>query len=238
MVKNVAGYDLPKVFVGSQGTLGLICDVTLKLAPLPRQRRTLVVPIANPAVGLGGAGDRWHLAGHGRRGAGAGGRPASLPRADGLLAITLEGLPEDVAEEEQALRDALSAAGARRLQPWISRRRQTFGQSSWAARLPHRASCGWACRRSTCRPTGRCVGQLHRPEMLPGVFDAAAGLAYATGKPDCPLTAEWVTAVRQPAVALGGYGVVMAATPGLTDPIVRGRSASQHVPLDAAVEGA
>ena len=45
VVKNVAGYDLPKVFVGSQGTLGLLCDVTLKLSPLPRQRRTVTVRV-------------------------------------------------------------------------------------------------------------------------------------------------------------------------------------------------
>lgn len=36
VVKNVAGYDLPKLYVGSHGTLGLLCDVTLKLTPLPR----------------------------------------------------------------------------------------------------------------------------------------------------------------------------------------------------------
>ena len=52
VVKNVAGYDLPKVFVGSQGTLGLLCDVTLKLAPLPRQRRTLCVPVEDALQGL------------------------------------------------------------------------------------------------------------------------------------------------------------------------------------------
>ena len=38
---------------------------------------------------------------------------------------------------------------------------------------------------------------------------------------DRPLTADWIATVRQPAVALGGYGVVMAAPPGLTDPAGR-----------------
>ena len=33
VVKNVAGYDLPKLFIGSFGTLGLISRVTLRLRP-------------------------------------------------------------------------------------------------------------------------------------------------------------------------------------------------------------
>jgi len=36
VVKNVAGYDLPKLFTGSLGTLGIIAQATFRLHPLPQ----------------------------------------------------------------------------------------------------------------------------------------------------------------------------------------------------------
>jgi len=35
VVKNVAGYDVARLFVGSMGVLGVICEVSLKVPPLP-----------------------------------------------------------------------------------------------------------------------------------------------------------------------------------------------------------
>ncbi len=35
-VKNVAGYDMNKLFIGAMGTLGVISEITIKLRPLPK----------------------------------------------------------------------------------------------------------------------------------------------------------------------------------------------------------
>jgi len=44
VVKNVAGYDLCKLYIGSLGTLGIITQVTLKVKPRPQSVRLLTLP--------------------------------------------------------------------------------------------------------------------------------------------------------------------------------------------------
>ena len=48
VVKNVAGYDLSKLFTGSLGTLGVIATANFRLHPHPEAARTVAVEVAGP----------------------------------------------------------------------------------------------------------------------------------------------------------------------------------------------
>jgi len=48
VVKNVAGYDMCKLFVGSLGTLGILTEVTLRMAPIPETAATVIAVGALP----------------------------------------------------------------------------------------------------------------------------------------------------------------------------------------------
>jgi len=48
VVKNVAGYDLSKLFTGSLGTLGIIATANFRLHPRPKAARAVAVDVASP----------------------------------------------------------------------------------------------------------------------------------------------------------------------------------------------
>lgn len=53
VVKNVSGYDMHKLYIGSLGSLGVIVEATFKLAALPKVDRTYRVAAPSPAEARG-----------------------------------------------------------------------------------------------------------------------------------------------------------------------------------------
>jgi glycolate oxidase FAD binding subunit len=53
VVKNVAGFDLMKLLIGSWGTLAVITGASFKLFPAPRQTKTFVARFADAAEAIG-----------------------------------------------------------------------------------------------------------------------------------------------------------------------------------------
>lgn len=65
VVKNAAGFDIPKFFVGSLGRFGVFGELTFKVFPRPASTLTLRLPVADAAAATTllttAAGARWEI---------------------------------------------------------------------------------------------------------------------------------------------------------------------------------
>ncbi len=115
MIKNVAGYDLAKLFAGSYGTLGAIVEVAVRLHPIPQRRVTAVGKGTAPAALAGAARALSHAAldavcldiawtaGGGAVLARFGGVQPSETAADAARALAGGGLDAEVVDDDYEL---------------------------------------------------------------------------------------------------------------------------------------
>jgi glycolate oxidase FAD binding subunit len=222
VVKNVAGYDLGKLFAGSYGTLGLIAEAAFRLHPQPAAASFVTLDAADPD-------EAWAAV------AAAAGSPLA-PSAVELdrpargepfrVGVLLEGDAEGVAERTARITELLGSCSRRPRPPaWWGRGAAAASEGTliriafWAAELAGVLSAVDAA--ASAAGLDPAVGG-----------SAAAGVLYAAVAEDAPASAvaQFVTDLR---AAVGGGGGPLAGGPPQ-----RGTAVVLHAPAEvrAAVD--
>jgi glycolate oxidase FAD binding subunit len=228
VVKNAAGYDLPKLFIGSLGTLGIVVEVTFKLLPLPKARCTLIASFrtlaqASEAVRqvLASALTPTALEILDSNAA----RAVGLPGEGWTLCARFAGIPPATARQTREMERVAKSAGALTLS--TMQNGAEAGLWSQIADLPATlppADGAWFRAKIGVLPTrlpeaAEAVEQIAQAYALQTSLwlRAGTGLAYAVlqgGEPDGPGLMRLglaLSALRERAGALGGTMTVEEA---------------------------
>ncbi len=137
VVKNVAGYDLSKLYVGSYGTLGTIVELTLRLQPLPEDFQFVLAKFASVEDAL----DTGHQIASSQLVPTVVTAATSLPAAmieESCLIIAADGHPETVAWQKQRFEDICRSNGALHIESYEGASREalhrtlvTFPEARW-----------------------------------------------------------------------------------------------------------
>jgi glycolate oxidase FAD binding subunit len=204
VVKNVAGFDLPRVLCGSLGTLGLVAEVVFRLHPLPEASATAVFE------GLAGVDVRATVPALRELAV----EPAALvalsegPRF--TLAMRFEGFAPGV--RDQVERVLARAGGGARL--------EGAEEAAWWARHDTLRAAGPVRARATFAPAA-LVKALDALAPLrdalggaPLAVHPALGVAFLGGEaPDVEAAAAAVASARAALRPLGNGALVLAAAP-------------------------
>lgn len=116
VVKNVTGYDLPRLMAGAWGTLGVLTEITLKVLPRPPLEATLLAPVDGPeaaARALSAAmGSSCEVSGAAFLPAAITGRLPHLSGAPATVALRMEGVGPSVTARRAMLAEVLAGSGA------------------------------------------------------------------------------------------------------------------------------
>ncbi len=171
-IKSAAGYDLTRLFVGSEGTLGLITEVTVRLYPLPEAVSAAVVSFPDVTAAVGTVNDAMlagvplarseYLCAHSIRAINAATPGLALPERPTLF-LEFHGSPASLAEQVELVREIASQRGGGDFQ-WADRPEERT--RLWQAR--HQAY--FSCRQSragaqiiatdTCVPRSRLAASI------------------------------------------------------------------------------
>ena len=173
-VKDVAGYRLQALFCGSEGTLGIITEITLKVVPLPAAQRTILAiyndleatsATVSDIIGSGILPAALELMDKTVINAVEDDAHIGLPRhAEGVLLIEVDG--EDEAVEKQ-MGTIVAKARAHGAQEVIEARSQAERDKLWHAR---RSAYGVFARLAPeCIVEDATVPVSRVPEMIRGI---------------------------------------------------------------------
>ncbi len=199
VVKNVAGFDRPRLMVGSLGTLALLTTVTFRVHPRPETAATVLFPALEPARA-------WELAKAWRAAQLEPTSVAGLLASDRLdLGVRFEGFETGVADQVRRLLEAAARLGIE------------------GGELPAADAAAFWTRHDAVREGGSLRVKLAAPpsrladvarswvprvlgELSPSaaVFYPTLGIAFASGEPADP--AALVASLHEARVAAAGAG--------------------------------
>ncbi|MEI7670483.1 MAG: FAD-linked oxidase C-terminal domain-containing protein [Deltaproteobacteria bacterium] len=210
LVKNVAGYDLPKLFIGSFGCLGMITSVTFKVQANPKKRITYSIPARDPAQAI-----RMGLAVYQQTfNASAILWIKEKDALQGNLVCTFEGLPEDIQIEANQFQQIASANHLKNIDSVVSNN----GSNLWADWV--RSGCdGGALVKYAVSPGDLLELISNQPDKTTYsavLIDIANGCLY--------LGDDEHACLSQKALALNGYAIDISKTPPDPNRIFKDRS--------------
>jgi glycolate dehydrogenase FAD-binding subunit len=238
VVKNVAGYDLGKLFAGSAGTLGLITEATFRLHPLPAARAYVTAEYVAVSV----ACDAVAAAANSPLVSSAVELTRAEPGAPIRVGVLLEGSPDGVQARSMRMADLLGKAevaldppawwpGAPRAEPGETLVRVSFWVSALARVLDAVEAAAAKAGVSPVVEGSAGAGVLYvrvRPE---GSASGDAGeSATAPRGAGSRAVAEFVGALRGAVAGERGAVVVLTAPSGAQEELAARGGMSAAVP--------